>query len=95
MTWLKASGDGVELSLLVQPRASRTKVVGEHDGRLKIALAAPPVDGEANAALVEFISRLLGVRRADVSLIDGETSRRKRLAVRAVAASEVMAKLAP
>ncbi len=93
--WLKASSVGVELSLLVQPRASRTKIVGEHDGRLKVALAAPPVDGEANAALVEFISGALGVRKADVTLLDGETSRRKRLAVRAVAADEVMAKLMP
>lgn len=93
--WLKTSSAGVELSLLVQPRASRTKVVGEHDGRLKVALAAPPVDGEANAALVEFISGVLGVRKSDVTLLDGETSRRKRLAVRAVAADEVMAKLMP
>lgn len=92
--WLKDGSGGVELSLLVQPRASRTKVIGEHDGRLKIALAAPPVDGEANAALVEFISGALRVRKADVTLLDGETSRRKRLAVRGVAAPEVVARLA-
>ncbi len=91
--WLK-QGDGTcELAVLVQPRASRTRVVGEHDGRLKIALAAPPVDGEANAALVEFLSDELGVRKADVALLDGETSRRKRLAVRGVALTEIMAKL--
>ncbi len=57
MSWAKAVAGGVELSVLVQPRASRTKVVGEHDGRLKIALSAPPVDGEANAALIEFAQR--------------------------------------
>jgi uncharacterized protein YggU (UPF0235/DUF167 family) len=49
VSWLKSVPTGVELLVLVQPRASRTKVLGEHDGRLKIALAAPPVDGEANA----------------------------------------------
>ncbi len=86
MSWLKEVPGGVELSVLVQPRASRTKVVGEHDGRLKIALAAPPVDGEANAALVEFLSDTLDVRKADVTLLDGDTSRRKRLSVRGVAA---------
>lgn len=91
--WLKDVPGGVELSVLVQPRASRTKVVGEHDGRLKIALAAPPVDGEANAALVEFLSDELGVRKADVTLLDGETSRRKRLAVRGVASADLMVKL--
>jgi uncharacterized protein (TIGR00251 family) len=92
--WLKATPAGAELSVLVQPRASRTRVAGEHDGRLKIALAAPPVDGEANAALVEFLSDALGVRKADVTLLDGETSRRKRLAVRGVAPAEIVVKLA-
>ena len=89
--WLKEMQGGCELVVLVQPRASRTKVVGEHDGRLKIALAAPPVDGEANAALIEFLSDALNVRKSDVSLLEGETSRRKRLAVRGVARSQVMA----
>lgn len=91
--WLKPTPNGAELAVLVQPRASRTKVVGEHDGRLKIALAAPPVDGEANAALVEFLSDALGVRKADVTLLDGDTSRRKRLAVRGVAPAEIVVKL--
>jgi uncharacterized protein (TIGR00251 family) len=77
--------------VLVQPRASRTKVVGEHDGRLKIALAAPPVDGEANAALIEFLSDALSVRKADVQLVDGETSRRKRLVIRGVTLNAVSA----
>lgn len=81
--------------VLVQPRASRTKVVGEHDGRLKIALAAPPVDGEANAALIEFLSDELGVRKAEITLLDGDTSRRKRLSVRGVAPAQVMAMLVP
>ncbi|GMU63118.1 MAG: hypothetical protein AMXMBFR34_48810 [Myxococcaceae bacterium] len=88
--WCKAVPGGVELLVLVQPRASRTKVVGEHDGRLKIALAAPPVDGEANAALIEFLSDALGVRKAEVKLVDGETSRRKRLLVGGVALERVL-----
>ena len=95
--WLKAVEGGVELVVLVQPRASRTKVVGEHDGRLKIALSAPPVDGEANAALIEFLADELDVKKADVRLLDGETSRRKRLAIRGVplALPEIVARLAP
>jgi uncharacterized protein len=93
VSWLKAVPGGVELAVLVQPRASRTKVIGEHDGRLKIALAAPPVDGEANAALIGFLSDELGVRKADIRLLDGDTSRRKRLAVRGVAPDEVMVRL--
>ncbi len=91
MSWAKEVPGGVELVVLVQPRASRTKVVGEHDGRLKIALAAPPVDGEANAALVEFVAELAKVRRAQVTLLDGETSRRKRLRVDGATIGQVSA----
>ncbi len=91
MNFARAVPGGVELLVLVQPRASRTRVLGEHDGRLKIALAAPPVDGEANAALVDYLRELLGVRRADVELLDGQTGRRKRLLVRGVALDAVVA----
>lgn len=93
MSWWKEVPGAVELLVLVQPRASRTKVVGEHDGRIKIALAAPPVDGEANAALIEFLSDTLDVRKSDVTLLDGDTGRRKRLSVRGVAPAEVMVKM--
>jgi uncharacterized protein (TIGR00251 family) len=85
---------GVELLVLVQPRASRSKIVGEHDGRLKIALAAPPVDGEANAALIEFLAELLEVKRAQVELLDGHTGRRKRLRVAGVSSAEAGKRLA-
>ncbi|MDP3231488.1 MAG: DUF167 domain-containing protein [Myxococcales bacterium] len=95
MSWLKAIDGGVELLVLVQPRASRTKVVGEHDGRLKIALSAPPVDGEANAALIVFLSDALDVKKASVSLIEGDTSRRKRLRVLGVTAETPRTSLTP
>jgi uncharacterized protein (TIGR00251 family) len=75
-----ASG-GAVLEILAQPRASRSRVVGEHDGCLKIQLAAPPVDGEANAALLAFLADRLGLKRADVVLLAGETGRRKRVKV--------------
>src|SRR5262249_33985766 len=78
---IKQTLSGVELLVLVQPRASRSKIVGAHDGRLKIALAAPPVDGEANAALIDLIAKVFEVRRGDVTLLDGQTGRRKRVFV--------------
>lgn len=84
MSWVRVTPSGVELAVLVQPRSSRTKVLGVHDGRLKIALSAPPVDGEANAALVEFLAEALDVRKAAVTLVEGETSRRKRLRVEGI-----------
>jgi hypothetical protein len=85
MPWIREAPGGVLLEVLVQPRASRTRVVGEHDGRLKIQLAAPPVDGEANAALVEFLAGALAVRRSDVSIERGDTGRRKTVRVAGVA----------
>lgn len=86
-SWLKEVPGAVELAVLVQPRASRTRVVGEHDGMLKIQLAAPPVDGEANAALLEFLARRLGVPRRQVSLVAGDASRRKRVRVEGLGAT--------
>jgi uncharacterized protein (TIGR00251 family) len=91
--WAREGAGGAVLELLVQPRASRTRVVGEHDGRLKIQLAAPPVDGEANAALVAFLADALGVKRADVALLAGESGRRKRVRVTGVPAATAAARL--
>ena len=88
MSWARDGSGGAVLELLVQPRASRTRAVGEHDGRLKLQLAAPPVDGEANAALVEFLARALHVRKADVVLLRGETGRRKTVQVAGVTAAQ-------
>jgi hypothetical protein len=84
---------GAVLELLVQPRSSRSRVVGEHDGRLKIQLAAPPVEGEANAALVAFLADALRVKRADVALLAGETGRRKRVRIAGVTAAAAAAAL--
>jgi hypothetical protein len=94
MPWARDEAGGAVLELLVQPRASRTRAVGEHDGRLKIQLAAPPVDGEANAALVEFLADALGVRKADVVIARGDTGRRKTVRVAGVTAARAVAALA-
>jgi uncharacterized protein (TIGR00251 family) len=91
--WAREEGGAVVLEVLVQPRASRTRAVGEHDGRLKLQLAAPPVDGEANAALVEFLADALGVRRADVAILRGEAGRRKTVRVAGVTAARALAAL--
>ncbi len=79
--WITEHAQGAVIQVLVVPRASRTRVVGIHDDRLKVQLAAPPVDGAANVALVEFVAEELGLRRSEVELIAGQTSRRKTLLV--------------
>jgi uncharacterized protein (TIGR00251 family) len=94
-SWARDVAGGAELEILVQPRASRTRVVGEHDGRLKIQLAAPPVDGEANAALVAFLAEALGARKADVVIARGDAGRRKTVRVAGVGAAGAVAALAP
>ena len=81
------------LELLIQPRASKTSLVGEHDGRLKIRLAAPPVDGAANEALIRFLSDKLGVPRSSVSIMSGETGRRKTVRITALPWDSVLSKL--
>jgi uncharacterized protein (TIGR00251 family) len=79
--------DGVDLLLdvRVQPRASRTEFAGVVGGRLRIRLNAPPVDGRANAALVEFVAAQCGLARALVTLERGQAGRDKRLRLHGVA----------
>ena len=72
----------MHVDVYVVVRASRTRIVGAHDGRLKVQVAAPPVDGAANKELVRCLAGALGVARSAVTLVSGESSRRKRLSVR-------------
>lgn len=79
--WVSAAEGGARLEILVQPRASRTRVAGLHGDRLKIQVAAPPVEGAANDAVVRLVARLAGVPRRSVEILRGETGRRKTLLV--------------
>jgi uncharacterized protein (TIGR00251 family) len=79
--WLRRHGSAATLTLHVQPGARRTEVAGLHGDALKIRLAAPPVDGKANAALIEFVADRMGVPGSSVRLVSGRTSRRKTLAL--------------
>ena len=81
--------DSARINVYVQPRASKTAVVGMHDGCVKIRLAAPPVDGAANAALVEFVADQVGVAKSRVRITAGLTSRRKTVEVDGVTAEEL------
>ena len=78
-------GDGQELMLQlhVQPAARMTEVSGLHDGALKIRLAAPAADGQANACLVAYLACMLGVAKAQVTIASGAQGRRKRVVVQA------------
>ncbi|MFO7155246.1 MAG: DUF167 domain-containing protein [Pseudomonadota bacterium] len=92
--WLREVEGGVKVEILVQPRASRTRAVGEHDGRLKIQVAAPPVDGAANAELLSFLAERLKLPRRDLAIVAGETGRRKTILLRGVDPATVAGALA-
>ena len=81
---IRAVADGVEIAVQVQPRASRTELQGVHGGAIKLRLAAPPVDGEANEELVRFLARRLGVPQRAVTILRGATGKQKRVRVEGV-----------
>ncbi len=91
--WLRPTEDGAVLTLHIQPGAKRTEVAGLHGDALKIRLAAPPVDGKANASLIEFLADCLGLPKSAVELVSGQTSRSKRVAVSGTTAAEIRRRL--
>jgi len=91
--WIKAQNGGVLLTLHIQPGAKTTEVAGIHGEALKIRLAAPPVDGKANAALLAFIAKTLKLPKNQVTLVSGETSRAKRVQVAAGNLEEIRSAL--
>jgi uncharacterized protein len=84
----------VTFDVLVQPRASRSKVGPIHDGRLKLAVTAPPVDGEANAAVIELLAKSVGVSRGAIEVVAGASSRRKTVRIEGVMRAAIEALLA-
>lgn len=90
---LEATDGGTRLRIRVQPRASRAALLGEHAGALKVAITAPPVEGEANAALVKLLATRLGVPRRAVRIVSGERSRNKTVQVEGLTPGQVRAAL--
>jgi len=84
---------GVLADLLIQPGASRTAVAGNLEGRIKLQIAAPPVDGKANAELLKFLKKKLHVPAGNVVIVSGETGRRKRVRITGFTADELLKKL--
>jgi uncharacterized protein len=83
---VRETREGASFLVRVMPRASRTAIVGvmgeDEDAAVKIALQAPPVEGRANAALIDYLAELLGVARAAIAIASGENARTKRIVVR-------------
>jgi uncharacterized protein (TIGR00251 family) len=92
--WMQETTDGVVLRLVLQPKASRSEIVGPHGEppRLKIRIAAPPVDGEANEELMRFLKELLGIPASRIEILRGHASKQKDVHCRGVRANEVLRK---
>ena len=89
---VKSVPGGVTLAVRVTPRAHQNEIVGTTGEAIKVKLAAPPVEGAANAALCAFLAEQLGVRKSAVTLVAGQTSRQKVVCVEGVTADEVQAR---
>lgn len=85
---IEPTDTGCKLHLYVRPRASRTKVAGLHGARVKLQVTAPPVDGEANAAIIAFLAKALGASKSSVAITSGHSGKRKTVAVEGVTADE-------
>jgi uncharacterized protein len=90
---IRESPNGVTFAVKVHPRAKRDAVTGAMGDALKISLTAPPVDGEANAACVDFLANLLEVPRSSVTIASGQTSRRKVIRVAGLSGQQVRERL--
>jgi uncharacterized protein len=93
MAAIKNSPNGVTFAVKVQPRAKRNAITGEVGDTLKLALTAPPVDGKANEACIEFFAKLLNLPRSSVTIASGQTSRNKVIRVAGLTAQQVRDRL--
>jgi uncharacterized protein (TIGR00251 family) len=90
---IHSTAAGVEIDVRVIPRAGKSALAGERDGRLLVRLSAPPVEGAANQALIELLAQLLHRPRRDVRIVSGEKSRSKRVAVDGITTAEARQRL--
>ena len=88
---IKATADGVELTVHVIPRARKTRCSGLRDQALVVRVAAPPVEGAANDALIEYFSATLRVPRRAVQIVSGDRARQKRIAITGVTVDQIRA----
>jgi hypothetical protein len=93
MVTIQNSLSGVTFAVKVHPRAKKNAITGEVGDAVKVALTAPPVDGKANAACIEFFAKLLNVPRSSVTIASGQSSRNKVIRVSGVTAQQVRDRL--
>lgn len=93
MAFIRDDKTGATFAIKVHPRAKKNAITGEVGDALKVSLTAPPIDGRANQACIEFFANLLKVPRASVTIASGESSRNKVIRVAGLSAEEVRRRL--
>ncbi len=93
MIEISPHAEGCVMSVRAQPGARRNAVVGEQAGALKVAVTAPPDKGRANEAIIEGLAEAFGLKRSQVELLSGATSRQKKFLLRGISRSELLGKL--
>jgi uncharacterized protein len=93
MTAIRDTPTGATFAVRVHPRAKKNGIIGEIGGALKIALTAPPIEGRANEACLEFLANLLDVPRSSIAIAAGQSSRNKVIRIAGLSAAEVRLRL--
>jgi len=88
---IRTTATGIELTARVIPRARRSEISGTREGAVLVRVAAPPVEGAANEALIDLLAAACRVPRRAVRLVSGESSRQKRIAIHGVTADQIRA----
>lgn len=86
---VRDTAQGAQFALRVQPRSSRNAIAGLIGDAIKLAITAPPVDGKANHAVVEYLAKLFSVPKSSIAIVSGETGRNKLIAIRGLSAEQV------
>lgn len=92
-SFFRESGEGILVEVYVQPKASRNEVAGVHEGRLKVRLTAPPVEGAANKECGKFFAKTFELSGSEVEIIKGSKSRRKTVLLRGLSSESFQNKL--
>ena len=93
MLQINEMAGGIRLEIKVQPRSARNSIAGEQDGRLKIKITAPPVEGEANKMLIEYLAQLCKLPKRNITIIKGDSSTYKLIELRGITREEFLRKL--
>ena len=89
MLVISEKDNSIDIDIIAKPKASRNSIEGEHDGALKISITAPPDKGKANKAIIKLLSKSLKIAQSSISILSGETSRRKKIRIVGVTSEQI------